>query len=60
MTLNNPGLSYLMELQMHEWNKNLNISPNLKRATEQFHAAMTDAEQAKIKAVAGNHDQYYP
>jgi hypothetical protein len=40
MTLDNPGLSYLMELQMHEWNKNLNISPNLKYATEQFHEAM--------------------
>ena len=57
ITLNNPGLSYLMELQMHEWNKNLNISPNLKRATEQFHAAMTDAEkqnkQAEIDAIVG-------
>ena len=49
MTLDDPGMAYLMELQMHEWNKNLNISPNLKYATEQFHAAMTDAEkQAKI------------
>ena len=48
MTIENPGMAYLMELQMHEWNETLNISPNLKYATEQFHAAMTDAEkQAK-------------
>jgi len=40
MTIEDPGMAYLMELQMHEWNETLNISPNLKYATEQFHEAM--------------------
>lgn len=40
MTIENPGMAYLMELQMREWNETLNISPNLKYATEQFHEAM--------------------
>ena len=42
MTIENPGMAYLMELQMREWNETLNISPNLRYATEQFHEAMRD------------------
>jgi hypothetical protein len=42
MTLDNPGMSYLMELQLREWNNQLEISPELKRATEAFHSAMED------------------
>ena len=37
MTLDNPGMSYLVELQMRGWNEQLQISPELKRATEAFH-----------------------
>lgn len=40
MTLDNPGMAYLMELQMREWNEALKISPELRRATEAFHESM--------------------
>lgn len=42
MTLDNPGMSYLMELNIRGWNEQLEISPELKRATEAFHASMRD------------------
>jgi len=42
MTSDNPGFSYLMELQIREWNTKLAISPTLKLATETFHASMRD------------------
>lgn len=45
MTLDNPGMAYLMELQMREWNEKLNISPELRRATELFHESMRDHSQ---------------
>jgi hypothetical protein len=37
MSLDNPGLSYLMELHMREWNAKLNISPEVRRITEDWH-----------------------
>jgi hypothetical protein len=42
MTLDNPGMSYLMELNLRGWNEQLDISPELKRFTELFHTAMRD------------------
>lgn len=45
MTLNNPGMAYLMELQIKGWNRQLNISPELKRATEAFHDSMREHSQ---------------
>lgn len=45
MTIQNPGMSYLMELQIRRWNEQLNISPELRRSTEVFHAAMNDHRQ---------------
>jgi hypothetical protein len=42
MTLDNPGMSYLMELNLRGWNEQLDISPELKRSTELFHDAMRD------------------
>jgi hypothetical protein len=42
MTLDNPGMSYLMELNIRGWNEQLQISPELKRATEAFHNSMRD------------------
>jgi|GEM_PF-2285923 len=45
MTLDNPGMAYLMELQMREWNEKLSISPELRRATEAFHDSMRDHSQ---------------
>jgi hypothetical protein len=40
MTTSNPGMSYLMELNLRDWNKHLGISPSLKAATEAFHESM--------------------
>lgn len=40
MTIDNPGMSYLMELQIREWNAKLPISPELRRSTELFHESM--------------------
>lgn len=40
MTLDNPGMAYLMELQIREWNEKLAISPELRHATERFYEAM--------------------
>jgi len=45
MTLDNPGMSYLMELNIRGWNEQLKISPELKRATEVFHDSMRDHSQ---------------
>jgi hypothetical protein len=45
MTLDNPGMSYLIELNIRGWNEQLKISPELKRATEVFHASMRDHSQ---------------
>ena len=45
MTLDNPGMSYLMELNIRGFNEQLQISPELKRATEAFHASMRDHSQ---------------
>ncbi len=42
MTLHNPGMAYLFELQMREWNERLAISPELRRATETFHESLRD------------------
>jgi len=50
MTLDNPGMSYLMELQMREWTEKLNISPELKRATEAFHDSMRNHSQQNDKS----------
>ena len=40
MTLDNPGMAYLMELQIREWNEKLAISQELRHATERFHESM--------------------
>jgi hypothetical protein len=40
MTTANPGLAYLMELNLRDWNRHLDISPSLKIATEAFHESM--------------------
>lgn len=45
MTLDNPGFAYLMELQIKAWNEQLEISPELKRATEAFHESMRNHRQ---------------
>lgn len=45
MTLDNPGMAYLMELNIRGWNEQLEISPELKRATEVFHDSMRDHSQ---------------
>jgi hypothetical protein len=37
MAINNPGMSYLMELNIREWNEELNIPDGLKRSAELFH-----------------------
>ncbi len=40
MVTDNPGLAWLMELNLRDWNKNSGISPSLKVATEAFHESM--------------------
>ena len=40
MTADNPGMAYLMELNIRDWNKHLAIPPSLKIATEAFHESM--------------------
>ena len=45
MTLDNPGMSYLMELNIRGWNEQLQISPELRRSTELFHETMRDHSQ---------------
>jgi hypothetical protein len=45
MTLDNPAMSYLMELNIKGWNEQLEISPALRRSTELFHAALLDHSQ---------------
>jgi hypothetical protein len=42
MTIHNPGMAYLFELQMREWNEHLAISPELRRATETFHESLRE------------------
>lgn len=42
MTLDNPGMSYLMELNLRGWNEQLSISPELKRSTQLFHESMRE------------------
>lgn len=48
MAQHDPGMTYLMELQVREWNQNHTISPELKRATEHFHASMRE-HNAEVK-----------
>jgi len=52
MTLDNPGMAYLMELQIKGWNRQLNISPELKRATEAFHDSMRGHSQHNVNVDA--------
>ena len=55
MTLDNPGMAYLMELQMRDWNKKLAITPELRRATEIFHESMVEhcgSDEAKTELSA--------
>jgi len=40
IALDNPGWSYLMELQIRGWNEEHPIDSSLKSATEHFHRAM--------------------
>jgi len=40
MVTDTPGLAWLMELNLRDWNKNSGISPSLKVATEAFHESM--------------------
>lgn len=40
MTADNPGMAYLMELNIRDWNKHLAIPPSLKIATESFYESM--------------------
>jgi hypothetical protein len=42
MAIENPGWSYLMELQIKGWNAEHPISPSLKSSTEHFHRSMTE------------------
>jgi hypothetical protein len=46
MTLNNPGMSYLMELNIRGWNDQLNLPPELKRATEAFHESLREINKS--------------
>ncbi len=41
MIADNPGLGYLFELHIRKWNAEQDISPELKRSTEQFHKHCT-------------------
>lgn len=45
MTLDNPGMAHLMELQIRDWNEKMEIPPELKRATEAFHESMRVHQQ---------------
>ena len=40
MVTDNPGLAWLMELNLRDWNKHSGISASLKAATEAFHESM--------------------
>ena len=42
MAADNPGLTYLMEVQIREWNEKSKITPALQSSAEVFHAAMRD------------------
>jgi hypothetical protein len=44
MALDNPGLSYLMELYIRGWNEETPISPELKHATEEFYNSLLKAK----------------
>jgi hypothetical protein len=48
MTLDNPGMSYFIELNIRGWNEQLQISPELKQATEAFHDSMRDHSHNQI------------
>lgn len=52
ITLDNPGMSYLMELNIRGWNEQLDISPELRRSTELFHEAMRDHSEHNAVALA--------
>lgn len=55
MTLDNPGFSYLLELHIRGWNEQMKISPELKRATEAFHASMRDhRHNVQVEGPAGS------
>lgn len=54
ITLDNPGMSYLMELYIREWNEHLEISLELKRATEIFHDSMRDHSQHNAELSRGD------
>lgn len=49
ITLDNPGMSYLMELQVRKYNATLDISPELKSATEHFFNALEDMKDKNGK-----------
>ena len=56
VTLDNPGMAYLMELQIQEWNEKLAISPELRRATELFHESMRNHSQHNAEVRHGAKD----
>lgn len=60
ITLDNPGMSYLMELNIRGWNKQLEISPELKRATEAFHDSMRDHSQHNDEMTSPHPNQKQP
>lgn len=45
--IDNPGMSYLIELNLRGWNEQMNISPELRRATELFHDSLMDQPHNK-------------
>jgi len=42
IALEDPGLSYFMELNLRGWNEQLELPPQLRRSAELFHDAMHD------------------
>lgn len=50
MTLENPGMGYLMELQIREWNEKMPISQKLRHATERFHESMRNHSSRTLRS----------
>lgn len=50
--IDNPGWSYLMELQITGWNCQHPIDASLKSATEHFHRAMIDRVRDSERTVS--------
>lgn len=44
----NPGFSYLLELYVHDWNTEMKITPELKRATEVFYKSLEEKDNVSI------------